>query len=338
MAVCLFFLLSLPLLILYFSVHIQSQSPTRSSPAVTTPRPVVIDTDIGSDIDDSYAIGFALRSPDLDVKLIVTSTDDTAVRAKIVAKLLTIAGRDDIPIGIGITNDNRTIHALWDWARDFNLSDYKGGVYEDGVDQMAKVILGSESIVEIIAIAPMTNFPYLLETYPDVVKKSRIRAMAGSIYRGYDNSSSPTDEYNVKICPYCAQKVFQANWSTEITMTPLDTCGVTYLTPSYYKPFIAASTPWTIALGMSELFFCTVLECRLNEATSPLYDTVATLLALPNAIDYLDLTELKLTVTDAGYTVVDDKNGVQVKVALNWNNNNEALYKFLNYLVMVFSQ
>ena len=66
--------------------------------------PVMLDTDIGTDMDDTWALAFMLRSPELDVKLITTASDDTTVRAKIVAKLLTIAARTDIPIGIGIEN------------------------------------------------------------------------------------------------------------------------------------------------------------------------------------------------------------------------------------------
>ena len=76
-------------------------------------QPVIIDTDIGSDIDDSFAIALALQSSELlDVQLIVTCTDDTTARAKIAAKLLTIAGRDSVPIGIGQANANETVHTL----------------------------------------------------------------------------------------------------------------------------------------------------------------------------------------------------------------------------------
>ena len=163
------------------------------------------------------------------MQLVVTCTDDTTTRAKIVAKLLTIAERDSVPIGIGEANSNQTRHTLWGWAQDFNLSDYKGGVYEDGVDQMAKIILASETVVDIIAIGPMTNFPHLLDKYPDVVKKARIRAMAGSIYRGYGNSTTPAQEYNVMMCPYCMQRMLKAGWN--VSITPLDTCGTATLPP-----------------------------------------------------------------------------------------------------------
>jgi len=64
--------------------------------------PVILDTDIGFDIDDLWALVMILKSPELDIKLITTDTGDTYYRAKLVAKTLEIANRTDIPIGVGI--------------------------------------------------------------------------------------------------------------------------------------------------------------------------------------------------------------------------------------------
>jgi hypothetical protein len=50
--------------------------------------PVILDTDIGDDIDDSWALPLLLRSPELDVKLITTATGDTTYRARLTARLL----------------------------------------------------------------------------------------------------------------------------------------------------------------------------------------------------------------------------------------------------------
>lgn len=314
------------------SLFLEPQSCSQTS----APRPVIIDTDIGSDIDDNFAIGFALQSSAyLDVKLIVTCTDDTTARAKILGKLLTIAGEDKVPIGIGYANKNNTPHTLWNWAKDFNLSDYKGGVFEDGVDQMAKIILSSDTLVDIIAIGPMTNFPLLLQRYPDVVKKARIRAMAGSIYRGYDNSTTPAEEYNVHTCPYCMQQMLQAGWN--VTITPLDTCGVATLPPQYSQTFIASANHWSFGLSASLLYFCTVAQCQLNVATSPLYDTVATLLTLPNAEDYVDFKTLNLRVTGQGYTVIDEQAGVPTQVALYWKGDIVGLDQYRMYLASTLS-
>ena len=69
------------------------------------PVPVILDTDIGLDVDDVWALAFMLKCPEIDVKLITTNTGDTTYSARLVAKLLEIAGRTDIPVGVGIPLD-----------------------------------------------------------------------------------------------------------------------------------------------------------------------------------------------------------------------------------------
>ena len=64
--------------------------------------PVIFDTDICDDIDDTWALVLLLKCPEFDVKLITTTVGDTRAKAKVVAKLLEIADRTDIPIGIGV--------------------------------------------------------------------------------------------------------------------------------------------------------------------------------------------------------------------------------------------
>ena len=122
----------LALLLQVFVAHGWTFFPPLNDPHFSNsdaPVPVIIDTDIGSFVDDSFAVVYAAQSSNLDIKLVVTCTDDTTARARVTAKLLTIIGRDkDIPIGIGLKNDNRTAHTLFDWATSYDLSSYKGGV------------------------------------------------------------------------------------------------------------------------------------------------------------------------------------------------------------------
>lgn len=52
----------------------------------------------------------------------MTATGDTTARAKIVAKYLLAYGRTDVPIGIGVANNNQTSNPLYEWAADIDLS------------------------------------------------------------------------------------------------------------------------------------------------------------------------------------------------------------------------
>jgi pyrimidine-specific ribonucleoside hydrolase len=307
-----------------------------------SPTPVIIDTDIGSYIDDSYALAFALQSSELDIQLIVTATDDTLMRAKIAAKFLTIAGRDDIPIGVGAPNSNLTNHTLWSWAKDFNLSDYKGEVlqnYEDTFDRMNSIINSSDQVVEIIGLAPFVNFPYLLEKWPNVVHNARVRTMAGSIFRGYDNSTTPTAEYNVRLCPSCFNLLLRANWAYKVWLTPLDTSGVMNLPPEDVQELVTASNGLTIGLTEHTLFWCTagVIPCHLDVATVALSDTVAVLLTLPVAPSLVEMQNMTLLATEDGHTIIDTM-GAAALVALNWWDNPAGLNKFTQYLTDVLVQ
>src|SRR5471032_1730280 len=73
----------------------------RAEPAAAARTPVILVTDIGTDIDDTWALALALRSPELDVKLVLTDPADTRYRALVAAKFLEESGRSDVPVGIG---------------------------------------------------------------------------------------------------------------------------------------------------------------------------------------------------------------------------------------------
>lgn len=69
--------------------------------------PFILDTDIGSDVDDALALGFALRHPDLDLRAVTTVSGDAVRRARIAKKLLLLAGRGDIVVSAGRSGDPR---------------------------------------------------------------------------------------------------------------------------------------------------------------------------------------------------------------------------------------
>ncbi len=57
-------------------------------PSKSTPIPVILDTDIGDDIDDTWAQALLLKSPELDLKLVVGDYGRAQYRARLLAKFL----------------------------------------------------------------------------------------------------------------------------------------------------------------------------------------------------------------------------------------------------------
>src|SRR5258708_17228097 len=74
----------------------------QSSQTSALPEKVIIDTDIGDDIDDAFAVALALRSPELQILGITTTFGDTETRAKLLDRFLAEAGRPEIPVAAGV--------------------------------------------------------------------------------------------------------------------------------------------------------------------------------------------------------------------------------------------
>ena len=66
-----------------------------------TTEKIIIDTDIGDDVDDAFALALAVKSPELEILGVSTTFGDTEARAKIVDRLLGEVGRADIPVLAG---------------------------------------------------------------------------------------------------------------------------------------------------------------------------------------------------------------------------------------------
>src|SRR5262249_61032694 len=65
------------------------------------PRRIVLDTDIGTDVDDALALALAVASPELELVAVTTVSGDATLRARIAARLLALAGRGDVPVHAG---------------------------------------------------------------------------------------------------------------------------------------------------------------------------------------------------------------------------------------------
>jgi len=66
---------------------------------------LILDTDIGTDVDDALALAFALRHPEIELRAVTTVSGDTARRARIAKMLLLLAGRDDVEVAAGVSGE-----------------------------------------------------------------------------------------------------------------------------------------------------------------------------------------------------------------------------------------
>src|SRR5467141_2775057 len=81
----------------------------QSPPTPALPEKVILDTDIGDDIDDAFALALALCSPELQILGITATFGDTETRAKLLDRFLAEAGRPEIPVAAGVPTPPRAL-------------------------------------------------------------------------------------------------------------------------------------------------------------------------------------------------------------------------------------
>ena len=286
-------------------------------PKVRTHRiPVIFDTDIGDDIDDTWALGFLLQSPEYEVRLIVGDNGKNLYRAKLLAKLLERMGRTDIPIGIGLDRKAHGVGPQAEWVADYNLNRYPGKIYPDGVQALIETILHSTEPVTIVATGPVPNLAEALRREPRIAQKARFVGMHGSLRRGYGGRSKPDPEYNVRVDPQAFRAVVEAPWS--VTITPLDTCGLVVLDGDLYARVRDSKHPVArVIMENYEIWSRHVsgMRERFPTRSSVLFDTVAIWLGMSE--EYLKIETVPVKVTDDGYTRIDPA-GRQIRAATEW--------------------
>lgn len=282
------------------------------------PLPIIIDTDIGDDFDDSWALALALSSPeDYDVKMVLTGHGDTSTRAKIVAKYLELFNRTDVPIGVGVAGDVG-VGPLANWAADFDMDAYEGTVHEDGLDKTADIIRSAADPVFLVAIGPQENLAALADRYPEAAEKvGRVFSMFGAVDFCYDHApATGCAEYNVVQALDSAKQASKAGWP--LTIVPLDTCEVR-LTGSPWRQLQdgeGGGHPMVGPLLESLRLWGGDAYASGCAQSDVVFDAVA-LYAMVNP-DVLEWEELSLKVGDNGGLYRDGEGGTQMSVAMKW--------------------
>lgn len=301
---------------------------TLAASADAGPKPVILDTDICDDIDDTWALSILLNSPELECKLITTAVGDTQAKAKVVAKFLDKVGRTEIPVGIGIKQGDGP-HRQTAWAKDYDLASYPGKIHKDGVQALIDTIMNSPTRITLIALGPLPNVAEALKREPRIAEKVDFVGMHGSVFVGYDGRSSPDAEYNIKQDVEAAKKAFTAPWP--MTITPLDTCGLVVVDGSKYQQIVKSDGIVARNLlenyrqwfkdsfrgrkDLGEADIAREVDKKLGESSTTLFDTVAIYLAVNR--DLVEMKEVPLRVTDDGFTRVEE-GAKKVNCAVKW--------------------
>ena len=264
---------------------------------------VLLDTDVGTDIDDTWALAMAARSPELDIRLITTVSGDPVYRARVARGLL----GPGIPIAVGV-GGGRDVHPGMPQRSLADLAD--GPIDDDGVGAL---VAACAEPATIIALGPLTNLAAALERDPTIASRTRVVAMLGSVRVGYHGHVEPVPEYNVKVDVDAVRAVLAAPWT--ITITPVDTCGTILLRGEAYQRVLAAPDPMVQRLLASYREWLGDSVELFDRRSTTLFDCVAIHLAHDESL--VEIEELPLVIDDDGMMRIQDGAPV-VRVATRW--------------------
>ncbi len=264
--------------------------------------PVLVDTDIGTDIDDAFALALVARSPELQLLGVTTVSGDTQARARLAAKLLWVAGLRRVPVAAGTPGKPLPMEQTR-WAKGFRSPEL---LREGAVTFLRSEILRRPGQVTIIAIGPLTNLAALLKSDRALAPKiRRIVMMGGSIARGYDDERRPVAEYNIASDPAAAQVVFSSG--VPILMCPLDVTAMLQLRHEARHRIFTELTPLTDAL--------TLLYHLWNQRTPTLFDPMAVAMVIEPSLCQTE--RLAIRVDAQGFTRVAKGEPPNATVALH---------------------
>jgi purine nucleosidase len=175
---------------------------------------IILDTDIGSDIDDALALSYLLKQPDCTLVGITTVTGEPELRAKIASALCIDAGRSDIPIHVGAPvpllvpikqpEATQASAALTVPSREFDLR-------PTAVDFLRATIRANPGAITLFAIGPLTNIALLFRIDPEIPALLKSLVLMGGHFIEHPAGRKCGAEWNILCDPHAAAIVFSAD-------------------------------------------------------------------------------------------------------------------------------
>ena len=184
---------------------------------------IILDTDIGDDIDDALALAFAIMSGKINILGVTTVFRNAAQRAELACCLLEALGRTDIPVYAGI--GKTLLQPIPDWEqvaashrpRQMEvLKKQQPSIQpkrDNAVDFIIDTVMAGDGDITLVPIGPFTNIAAAFTMEPRLAQKTQIVMMGGATDR-------VRPEWNALCDPEATRIVFGTG--VPITMVGLD--------------------------------------------------------------------------------------------------------------------
>ncbi|MBO3797629.1 MAG: nucleoside hydrolase [Thermoproteota archaeon] len=167
-------------------------------------KPIILDTDIGDDIDDAFALLFALKCSELELEAVTVVWGEVELRAKLASKLISTLGVKT-PVALGSSQSLLGFKPGWKPCQAEVLK--QGEAFSNILEAPAWRIISEKALetgnLNLVSIGPITNVALTLLFNPGFEKRVSLTSMAGVF-------KSLGAEYNVKCDPEALSLVLKS--------------------------------------------------------------------------------------------------------------------------------
>lgn len=216
------------------------------------PTRLIVDTDIGTDVDDCLALALILASPELRLEGVTCVYGDVGLRARMVRKLLRLGGRAEVPVFVGATKPllgKRPVY--WAGFEGVGLLDAEDATLapesEHAVDYLIRMGMENPGQIHLLAIGPLTNVALAFLREPRLAQNLAHVTIMGGVCRGAERLDLPYCEHNIICDPESAHVVLASG--APITLVPLDVTTRVRIRQADTTRIRAAGTPYHAAVA-----------------------------------------------------------------------------------------
>ena len=221
--------------------------------------PVLLDTDIGSDIDDAVALAYLLHQPQCELLGITTVSGEPGKRAALAHALCVAGGQGDVPVHAGLGQpllaDPLQPHAPQ--ARVLAPETFAEFSRPTAIDFLRETIHARPGEVTLLAIGPLTNLAVLFALDPEVPALLKQIVLMGGLYytRSVGHTGTTGAEWNMRCDPHAAAIVFRANVPRLLAVGLDVTEQCRMPAEKVREKFTQAGPPLDLVLDMAEVWF-----------------------------------------------------------------------------------
>jgi len=174
---------------------------------------LLLDTDIGNDIDDTVCLAYLLCQKQCEILGITTVSGEPVTRAKLASAFLKATGRDHIPIYPGVEQPLLTPQKqpvahqakyLSKWPHETQFPEGQA------IEFMRRTIRANPNEITLLGVGPLTNIALLFAVDPEIpMLLKNLVIMCGTFTYRYKGDPC-LSEWNARCDPYATTMVYKA--------------------------------------------------------------------------------------------------------------------------------